>query len=132
MVRTPGFCCWDLGSIPCQRTEISQVSQCGKTKEGKKEPFRNGKSYSFIVILFYLKTSLVVATDLCRVHPQLEVTARGEEVLLKHAAVLLAHQPHCVCICMRSCAVSFSNLGTDVHVTFPHLRVMFIINEHRP
>ena len=51
-----------------------------------------------------------------------------KNVFLKHAAMLLAHQPHCVCLCMPTYAVSFSNLGTDFHVTFPHLRVMFIKN----
>ena len=47
------------------------------------------------------------------------------DVFLKHAALLLAHQPHFVCFCIPNLAVS-SKLGTDFHWTFPVFRVVFI------
>lgn len=96
MVKTLGFRRWDLGSLPCQRTEILQASQCGKMKEGKKESFRNGKSSSFSIILF-LEHSLLPLIFV-RVHPQLEVNARGEKECLPETCCYASCSPATLCL----------------------------------
>ena len=37
MVRTPGFHCCGLSSVPSQGTEISQVAWCGQKRKKRKQ-----------------------------------------------------------------------------------------------